>query len=87
MAFSEGGTCEVVALSDLEIATELGTVVCVEWGVAVVSNVWQTSFDAAGTPLLLSHCVVTNGGCSTVTDSIHAHDILTGVKGGQLRSK
>ena len=40
----------------------------------MVSNVWQTSFDAAGTPLLLSHCAVTDGGCSTVTDSIHAHD-------------
>ena len=61
--------------------------VCVEQNVAGVPNVWQTSFDAAGTPLLLSHCEVTNGGCSTVTDSIHAHDILTGFKSGQLRSK
>ena len=28
--FSEGGTCGVATLSDLEIAIELGTVVCVE---------------------------------------------------------
>ena len=53
----------------------------------MVSNVWQTSFDAAGTSLLLSHCVVTNGGVSTVNDRNFTHDTLTGVKGGWMMSK
>ena len=60
--------------------------VCVEQGVAVVPNVWQISFDAAVTALQLSHCVVTGGGFSTVADSNYAHEIHTGIKGGQLRS-
>ena len=38
----------------------------------MVSNVWQTSSDAAGTSLLLSHCVVTNGGVFNST-------VLTGI--------
>ena len=48
----------------------------------MVSNVWQTSFDAAGTSLLLSHCVVTNGGVSTVNDRNYTHDNLLGSRVG-----